>query len=403
MDGILAGIRVVEVASFVAGPAAGTIMGDFGAEVIHVEPPGHGDPYRLLHLLKPMPACEENYPWLLDGRNKRSVVLDLKQEAGRAVLRRLVAGADVFITNCQPSVQADLGIRHEDLAPLNPRLVYAAISGYGEQGAEVERPGYDATAWWARSGLMDWVRPHGDAVAASAPGMGDHPTAVALFASIMLALYRRQQSGVGGRVGTSLLANGVWSNGILAQAALCGATPYPRFPHAEAPNPLVAVYRTADDRHLSLTLVKEAFEWPTFCAAIARPQLVDDPRFATPADRHANNRALVALLDEVFAARPLAEWCARFDEHRITFGIVQQTFALPADPQAQAIGLFRPLADRPGRAVVDSPLHVEGAPKREPRSAPALGADTLAVLTELGYGEAEQAALLAAGAARGAA
>ena len=262
MESILQGLRVVEAATFIAAPAAGTMLGDFGADVIHIEAPGVGDPYRKLYTLNPLPKCEENYPWLLDGRNKRSVALNLKHSEGRAVLYKLLANADVFITNYQPSVLADLQVRHDDVRALNPRLIYAHVTGYGELGSEADRPGYDATAWWARSGLMDLVRPRDGEVALSAPGMGDHPTAVALFGAIMLALYRRQQTGLGSKVATSLMANGLWSNSIMAQAALCQATQTPPWVHAESPNALLAVYQSSDQRHFSLVLVKKPRNGP---------------------------------------------------------------------------------------------------------------------------------------------
>jgi len=170
---LLEDIRVVEVATFVFAPAAGTVLSDFGAEVIHVESPGSGDPYRNLTRLRPLPECTENYCWILDSRNKKSLVLDLKTDAGREVLVELIGTADVFITNYHPSVIDDLGITYAALSTENPRLVYAHATGYGEVGDEAEKPGYDATAWWARSGLMDAVRPAGGELALATAGMGD--------------------------------------------------------------------------------------------------------------------------------------------------------------------------------------------------------------------------------------
>ncbi len=393
MHSILDGIRVVEAATFVAGPAAGTIMADFGADVIHIEPPGIGDAYRYLYQLRPLPESTENYPWLLDSRNKKSVTLNLKRPAGRAALYRLVETADVFITNYQPSVLSDLGVRFEDIGGLNARLIYAHVTGYGEAGDDVERPGYDATAWWARSGMMDLIRPRGGELSLSAPGMGDHPTAVALFGAIMLALYRRERTGQGGKVSTSLMANGVWANGILAQAALCGATFFERGTHAESSNPLIAVYQTQDERHFSLVMVKEAHEWDLFCAAIARPELAADPRFASSAKRREHAPALVAILDQVFATKTLAEWSTCLDQYRVTFGVVQKTEALPTDSQMLANGVFPEIVDFRGRRTIDSPITVEGATKIPPHAAPALGAHTHEVLQSLGYSNAEITAM----------
>ena len=399
MESILQGLRVIEAATFIAAPAAGTMLGDFGADVIHVEAPGTGDPYRKLYTLNPLPKCEENYPWLLDARNKRSVVLNLKHPEGRAVLYKLLADADVFITNYQPSVLEDLQVRHADVSALNPRLIYAHVTGYGERGSEAERPGYDATAWWARSGLMDLVRARDGEVALSAPGMGDHPTAVALFGAIMLALYRRQQTGLGSKVSTSLMANGLWSNSIMAQAALCQASPMPPWVHAESPNALLAVYQTRDQRYFSLVLVKEAQEWDTFCTAIERTDLALDPRFETAELRRSHAAALVAILDDVFASRTLEQWTSILNAHHITFGLVQRSFALPDDTQMRANGLFRDIVDLPGRETIDSPIFVDGVEKSAAHAAPALGAHTRGVLAELGYAAGEIDALIRGGAA----
>src|ERR1700680_1741596 len=202
------GLKVIDCASFIAGPAAATVLSDFGAEVIKIEPPGAGDPYRLLPKLPGYPLSPHNFAWLLEGRNKRSLALDLAKPDGREVLYRLAAEADVFITNFSPSVRKRLGITYEDIKPGNARLIYASFTGYGETGAEADKPGFDSNAYWARSGLMDMVRSEASATPArSVPGMGDHPSAMALYAAIVTALYRRERTGRGAEVGSSLLAN----------------------------------------------------------------------------------------------------------------------------------------------------------------------------------------------------
>jgi crotonobetainyl-CoA:carnitine CoA-transferase CaiB-like acyl-CoA transferase len=384
---VLEGIRVVEVATFVFGPAAGTVLGDFGAEVIHVEPPETGDPYRYLPQLKPLPECEHNYCWLLDSRNKKSLALDLRSEDGHEVALDLARHADVFITNYHPSVLAKLRLRYEDLAPLNERLVYAHATGYGEVGDEAEKPGYDATAWWARSGMMDAVRPAGQDPALATPGMGDHPSAMSLFGAIMLALYARQASGRGTKVSTSLVANGAWANGIYIQAAMCGAPPFEPPDRLTTPNALVNHYRTSDGRRLYLAMVKEVGEWRGLCRAIERPDLLEDPRFAELENRRRNSRALIALLDEVFGGRTLDAWRKRLDEHSVTFGPIGRSEEVPDDAQLAANGVFGEM-EHPqlGRLkTVDSPIHVQGVAKRPPSVAPEIGEHTVEVLRKLGY------------------
>jgi crotonobetainyl-CoA:carnitine CoA-transferase CaiB-like acyl-CoA transferase len=401
-NSVLDGLRVVEVATFVFGPAAATVLSDFGADVIKIEHPVGGDPYRMLKDLPPLPRCEQNYCWLLDGRNKRSVAANLKTDAGREVVLELARGADVFVTNYHPSVLADLRLRHEDLAADNERLIYAHATGYGELGDEVERPGYDATAWWARSGLMDAVRA-GDATPGIAtPGMGDHPSAMALLSGILLALYARERSGRGTKVSTSLLANGLWSNSIFLQAALCGAEPYVPATHAKPANALVNYYATRDGRYFYLALVMEVKDWERFCRAIERPELIRDPRFAERDVRRKNAEALTSILDQVFAERELAAWRRIFDEQEITYGPISRVDELPDDPQVRANGLLPEIEDpRIGRLrTVDSPVRLEGVEKRRPSLAPEIGEHTREVLASLGYADERIRQLEAAGAVR---
>src|SRR5262245_58476736 len=194
--GILDGIRVLDSASWVAGPAAATLMSDFGADVVKIEPPG-GDSYRAFVNAPGMPQSDLNYPWMLSSRGKKSVVLDLAAPEGRDVLVALVRRADVLIANYPPARARRLGISYRDLAAINPRLVYASITGYGEAGPEADKLGFDINAWWARSGLMDVVRAVDALPSGSAPGMGDHPTGMALLAGIMMALFRRERTGRG--------------------------------------------------------------------------------------------------------------------------------------------------------------------------------------------------------------
>ena len=256
--GIFDGLKVLDCASFIAAPAAATVLSDFGADVIKIEPPGLGDPYRNLPNLPGYPASQHNYSWMLEARNKRSLALDLSRPEGQAVLRRLVAEADVFITNFPPAVRERLGLTFAQLAPLNERLIYASFTGYGEKGEEANKPGFDSNAYWARSGLMDLVRADENTTPArSIAGMGDHPCAMAFYGAIVTALYKRERTGKGSHVSSNLMANGIWAASVLAQAKLCGAKFQERRTREHALNAVTNHYKCKDGRWIILSLLNE--------------------------------------------------------------------------------------------------------------------------------------------------
>ena len=398
---LLQGLKVLDVASFIAAPVATTILADFGAEVIKVEPTGEGDTWRHTYTHPGYPRTEHNYPWLMDNRTKQGLALDLKSEEGRRILYQLAAEADVFVTNTPLESRRRLKIAYEDIAPLNERLIYASLTAYGEAGEEAGKTGFDSTALWARTGLMDMVKPAPDsAPARSLPGMGDHPTGVSLYAAIMTALYRRERTGRGGHVSTSLMANGLWWNAVAAQAMLFGSVFPHRPPREQTLNALANMYRCRDDRWFMLVLVNELRLWPRFVAAIERPDLAADPRFAELATRHRHARELTLLLDEVFAARDWAEWKQRLEAEGLTFGVVGKLQDIPHDPQMRASGALVPFGDPElsDRLTISSPLWVSGEEKVPPRRAPGHGEHTEAILKRLGYDDTAIAVLRQKGA-----
>jgi crotonobetainyl-CoA:carnitine CoA-transferase CaiB-like acyl-CoA transferase len=390
--GPFAGLKVLDCASFIAAPAAATILGDFGADVIKIEPP-EGDPYRQLFVPFGFGPEGRNHGWELDARNKRSLVLDLKHPEGIAVLHRLAGDADVFITNLPAPVRRRLRIDADTITALNPRLVYASMTAYGESGPEADKTGFDSTAYWARSGLMDLVKSDHEAPPArSVAGMGDHPSAMTLFAAISTALYQRERSGHGGVVSTSLLANGLWANACFVQARLFEAPLAPRPPRERSTTPMTNLYRCRDGRWLNLVMLNEARQFVPLAQVLGVPSLPEDPRFASPDARRANHAALIAILDERFAQRDLAQWRDALDAAGITFGVVGTLDDLVDDPQARASGAIVPFEGAPG-LTVSSPFAIAGSAKVSPRRAPAIGEHGEAILREAGLADDEIASL----------
>jgi crotonobetainyl-CoA:carnitine CoA-transferase CaiB-like acyl-CoA transferase len=374
------GLKVIDCASYIAAPAAATVLSDFGAEVIKVEPLT-GDPYRTPGQPLAGSQAQVNPNWVMDSRNKKSLAINIASDAGRAVLYKLVSAADVFITNFPPNVRKRLRVAYQDISALNPRLIYGSFTGYGETGPEANKPGFDATVWWARTGMMDLIRARDTAPVRSPPGMGDHPSAMGFYAAIVTALYRREKTGKGSHVGSSLLENGLWANACSVQSALCGDFAEPHPPRAEHAMPWRNGYRCRDGKWLMLSIVHNDGRWEVFRKAVQSP-LLDDPRFQTTPDRRQHGVALTSTLDKIFVEKTLAEWSAILDKNDVVFGAVYTMADVPNDEQAKICGALVPTED--GSMTVSSPFWIEGEDKTKPRPAPAIGQHNDEVLASAG-------------------
>ena len=396
----LEGLVVLDVSSFIAAPAAAVTLADFGADVIKIEPPGEGDPHRQSYTSPNYPRGEPqvNFPWQLDGRNKRSLSLDLKNDAARGVLERLLKRADVMIVNFPAPARERLKLRWEDIQPINPRLVYCSLTGYGETGPDRDRPGFDVTAYFGRSGILDAARYEDGPPGLSLPAQGDRATAMTLVAAILLGLRQRDRTGKGCWVGTSLYANGAWANGTSLAGAAVGASLPPRQSPDKPRNALTNLYRTRDDRWLQLLVVRDDKLWPNVCKAIGRDDLLNDPRFADRPLRRANAMALLHELAPIFAARTYDEWAAILGKTGIPFGVIGRTADVVDDEQAAHAGILAETANPEVPRTVNNPIRLGFAKPRKAGRPPAVGEHNDAVLSEAGYGEAEILALKKSGA-----
>jgi formyl-CoA transferase len=383
-DNIFSGLKVVDLASFVAGPGAAVILADFGADVIKVESPT-GDLWRIAHKIPPQPMAKEAYAWHLVNRNKRGMTLDLKSPRAHEVLERLVKWADVLIVNTPHPARKKLKVEYDDVVQWNPRLIYADLTGYGEKGPDADLPGFDVTAYWSRSGLLSLTRDSGAPPTWPFAGTGDNATAVGLFSAIVMGLYRRERTGKGSYVTTSLLAEGVWSASVAIQAALCGAKFFPQHDRKNPANAAMNLYKSSDGIWFLLVVTPDKI--PLVAAGIGRPDLLKDPRFADAAKLAANMGQLAAIVDEVFSAQPMAHWREVFDKAHITYGLVRDPSEVIKDPQLRENGIVVPLEGVGGNltSTISSPMQVHDVAKVSAKRAPGLGEHNDEVLRDLGF------------------
>jgi crotonobetainyl-CoA:carnitine CoA-transferase CaiB-like acyl-CoA transferase len=390
------GIKVVEMGFWVAAPAAAGILADWGASVIKVEPP-EGDPFRAL--LGARLGSGESPIFELDNRGKRSVALDLTTEEGLGIARRLIDGADVFLTNVRPGSVERLGLGYEDVSRTNPRLIYCQVTGYGPDTPDRDRAAYDVGAFWSRAGVGAALTPPGALIPQQRGGMGDHTTGLGAAGAIAAALYARERTGRGQRVAISLLRAGAYVMGWDYMMALQLGLPVQAVDRFHVPSPLITCYQAGDGRWFWLLLLQADRHWPDLLRAIGREDLKDDPRFSSIMARSQNNTALVEILDAEFAKRSLAEWAEVFDREDVWWAPVQSINEALHDPAVRAAGTIIQVEGPDGpREEVASPIDFYGTAWKARGRAPELGQHTEEVLLELGYGWEEIVALKERGA-----
>ncbi|MET0251007.1 MAG: CoA transferase [Novosphingobium sp.] len=385
----LAGINVVEVAMWAFVPAAGAILSDMGASVIKVEPPT-GDPIRGLQT-GIAAAAAVDYSWESYNRGKRSITLDLKQPAGTEVLSRLLADADVFLTSLLPPARKAMGIDAETLRARFPDLIYASGTALGPQGAEADKGGYDAITFWSRGGISSAMTDPDAAtpVAPPGPAFGDVLSGSMLAGGICAAIAKRALGGEASTVDVSLLGAAMWSmQRLVAQATDQGVETFAKPPAGRPNNVLSSTYRTSDGRFVALCMLQADRYWSRLCEVGGRTDLAVDPRFADSAARRANVEACVAELDAMFASRTLAEWREALAQQGGQWDVVQHVGELAVDPQVVANRYMQPVSTTAGRAIglVSVPIQFDGE-SLVPGAAPDLGADSDAILADLGYDE----------------
>lgn len=385
---LLEGIRVVELAQWMAAPGATAILSDWGADVIKIEDPLGGDALRGYEETRPdYPKTAINGPFELDNRNKRSVAINLRYQPGQEIVHQLVKGADVFVTNLRSKALDKLCLDYETLSSINSALVYAELSGYGEVGPDKEQPGFDRSAYFARSGMQDILREPGAPPPCMRPAFGDHATSGFLAAAILGALWRRERSGIAQKVSLSLYHCGIWQLGTDIQASLISGKDIPKASRSAAGNPLTNHYKTKDDRWLVLAMPPSDKYWSGFCKAIGRQTLEQDARYRTHQLRSQNAASLISLLDTVFAARTYAYWKKALDKYENVSGLVQSPIEVATDPQAWAAGIFTSIKHPTAGEVklITAPGRFSKTPGGPRTAAPELGQHTEEVLREIGY------------------
>jgi crotonobetainyl-CoA:carnitine CoA-transferase CaiB-like acyl-CoA transferase len=396
-QGIFSGVRVLELAQYVFVPGAGVLLADQGAEVIKIESTGTGDPYRTLKVGDGREVGTTNLAMEQNNRGKKSIALDLKSAEGREALLKLVETADVFLTSLRPKALRALRLDVEDLRARNPRLIYARGNGLGFRGAEADKPGFDASSFWARGGMSYAFTLPGNQPTPPRPAFGDHSAATSLAFGIAGALFQRAVTGKATVVETSLLSTAVW---MLSSDITYNQVPgYQLHPEGARKFPLMGCYRTRDGRLIQLMLLDPRPHWRSFCLLIGLEELVDNPLYADNVARMKNAHALTTQIEDRIASKDWSEWQSAFDAWDAPWELIRTIDDVCVDPQVHANEMIfnLPVGDTSVR-VVAGPAAFDGrAAPAELKGSPQMGEHTDFLLTGVGYTPAQLADLKSRG------
>jgi crotonobetainyl-CoA:carnitine CoA-transferase CaiB-like acyl-CoA transferase len=396
---MLEGIKVVEYATYMAAPGAGCILRDWGADVTKIEPPG-GDPIRLFFRTIGT-DIQDNPVFDFDNRGKRSVVINTAKPEGQALIREMVKDADVFLTNVRPGGLTRSGLDYESLKALNPKLVYCSLTGYGLEGEDADRPGFDIASFWSRTGVASLTIPKGGEPFPLRTAFGDHTTSIAAAAGICAALVEAGRTGKGRLVESSLFRTGLYTMGSDLAIQLFFGRVASTKGRGEQNVPISNFFQTKDDKWFCIVARQGETDWAPLCRVIGREDLAADPRFNNAKGRRANNAEVVSILDAGFGAYNMADLAARLDAESIAWAPVQTLADVAKDPQAFAAGAIvqTPSAKGDGSTYASpaSPVRFPGADDGPKGPSPTPGQHTAEVLASLGLSEAEIKALFEAG------
>jgi crotonobetainyl-CoA:carnitine CoA-transferase CaiB-like acyl-CoA transferase len=381
----LEGIRVLDVSEAGLAPVTCRILADMGAEVIKVERTEGGDQTRgILKISGNVPIYDINYVLEFYNMNKKGITLDLKKKEGREILYKLVEKSDVFVCNFRPHALMDLKLEYKDISKINPKIIYAHLSGYGLHGPEKDVGAYDFVGYWARSGVMASLGEPGTPLPFQVPGFGDNTTGMYSACAIMMALFHRERTGEGQEVCISLVGGGIWSMGIVLSSVLATGLEYPRLSRWDQSNPIFNSYECADGKWIQLACIQGDRYWTGVCQALELARFENDPRFCTHEMRMKNNKELIVILDNVFKTRTRAEWMERLAKENIIWSVVKTPAEVAGDPTPWADGYFREIDHPAGKKlkVIMPPWQFSRTPTTIRSTAPEFSQHTEEVLSE---------------------